>query len=155
MKRDIMKYTEKISDGLNNLLVKNYDAEKGFKLAMDKIDNPTIHKFLKDRATQRGEFAHELKNEILQYGELPEEDGSIKGDMHRAWMNLKAAVASNENEQLLEEVERGERASLEEYNEILYDKGVVLPPSTESMLKRHRDAIKSSLTVANIHERIA
>tara|TARA_R100000789_G_C2925842_1_gene127726 strand:+ start:309 stop:419 length:111 start_codon:yes stop_codon:yes gene_type:complete len=28
MKRDNMKYSEKISDGLNNLLVKNYDAEK-------------------------------------------------------------------------------------------------------------------------------
>lgn len=150
-----MKYSEKISDGLNNLLVKNYDAEKGFKLAMNKIDNPTINTFLKDRAAQCGKFAQELKSEILQYGELPEQDGSIKGDIHRAWMNLKAAVASNEQEQLLEEVERGEKASLEEYNEILYDKGVVLPPSTESMLKRHRDAIKSSLTVANIHERIA
>ena len=155
MKRDNMKYSERISNGLNNLLVKNYDAEKGFKLAMDKIDNPTINTFLKDRAAQRGEFAQELKSEILQYGELPEKDGSIKGDFHRAWMNLKTAVASNEREQLLEEVERGEKASLEEYNEILYDRDVVLPPSTESMLKRHRDAIKSSLTMANIHERIA
>ncbi|SMG41369.1 conserved hypothetical protein [Arenibacter troitsensis] len=150
-----MKYSEKISNGLNNLLVRNYDAEKGFKLAMDKIDNPTINTFLKDRASQRGEFAQELKSEILQYGELPEKVGSLKGDMHRAWMNLKSAVASNEKEQLLEEVERGEKASLEEYNEILNDRDVVLPPSTESMLKRHRDAIKSSLTVANIHERIA
>ena len=150
-----MKYSEKISNGLNSLLLKNYDAEKGFKLAMDKIDNLTIHKFLKDRAAQRGKFAQELKSEIMQYGEFPEKDGSLKGDLHRAWMNLKSAVASNEKDQLLEEVERGEKASLEEYNEILNDKEVVLPPSTESMLERHRDAIKSSLTIANIHERIA
>ena len=33
MKRDNMKYSEKISNRLNNLLEKNYDAEKGFKLA--------------------------------------------------------------------------------------------------------------------------
>lgn len=150
-----MKYSGKISNRLNNLLIKNYDAEKGFKLALEKIDNPTTNKFLKDRSEQRGEFARELKAEILQYGELPENDGSVKGDMHRAWMNLKAAVASNEKKQLLEEVERGEKASLEEYNEILYDRGLVLPPSTESMLKRHRDAIKSSLTLANIHEQLA
>ncbi|MCM4162441.1 MULTISPECIES: PA2169 family four-helix-bundle protein [unclassified Arenibacter] len=150
-----MKYSEKISNGLNQLLEKNYDAEKGFKLAMDKLDGPSINKFLKDRAAQRGGFAQELKSEILEYGELPEKGGSLKGDIHRAWMNLKAAVASNEREQLLEEIERGEKASLEEYNQILNDRGVVLPPSTESMLKRHRDAIKASLTVANIHEQLA
>jgi len=150
-----MKYSEEISNKLNSLLEKNYDAEKGFKLAKDKIDDAAINKFVQDRAEQRGRFAHELKSEILQYGELPEKDGSLKGDMHRTWMNLKAAVASNENKQLLDEVERGEKASLEEYNEILFDRDVVLPPSTESMLKRHRDAIKSSLTVANIHERMA
>ena len=149
-----MKYSEKISNRLNDLLVKNYDSEKGFRLAKDKVSNPTINKFLKDRAEQRGDFAHELKSEILQYGELPEEDGSVKGDLHRAWMNLKAAIAFNEDEKLLEEVERGERASLEEYNEILYDNEMVLAPSTEALLKKQRDAIKASLTVANIHERI-
>lgn len=155
MKRDMMKYSEKISNRLNNLLEKTYDAEKGFKLAQDKIDDPTTKKFLNDRAEQRAAFGHELKQEILQYGELPENSGSLRGDLHRAWMDLKSTVASNENEKLLEEVERGERASLEEYNEIIDDKDMVLPPSTENMLKRHRDAIESSLTVANIHERMA
>lgn len=151
----MMKYSEKISNRLNNLLEKTYDAEKGFKLAQDKIDDPTTKKFLNDRAEQRAAFGHELKQEILQYGELPENSGSLRGDLHRAWMDLKSTVASNENEKLLEEVERGERASLEEYNEIIDDKDMVLPPSTENMLKRHRDAIESSLTVANIHERMA
>lgn len=150
-----MKYSEKISNRLNNLLEKTYDAEKGFKLVQNKIDNTTTKKFLNDRAEQRAEFAHELKKEILQYGELPENTGSVKGDIHRAWMDLKAAVSSNESEKLLQEVERGEKASLEEYNEIINDNDMVLPPSTESMLMRQRDAIKSSLTVANIHEHMA
>ena len=150
-----MKYSEKISNKLLNLLEKTYDAEKGFKLAQDKIDNLKIKNFLNDRAEQRSEFGHELKKEILQYGELTERDGSVKGDIHSAWMDLRAAVSSNEIENLLEEVERGERASLEDYNEIIKDEEMVLPPSTESMLKRQRDAIESSLAVANIHERMA
>lgn len=150
-----MKYSEKISNRLNDLLEKTYDAEKGFKLAQDKIDNSTTKKFLNDRAEQRAEFGHELKNEISRFGELRANNGSVKGNMHRAWMNLKSAVASNENEKLLEEVERGERASLDEYNEIIKDENMVLPPSTESMLMRQRDAIESSLTVANVHERMA
>ena len=150
-----MKYSEKISNRLNDLLEKTYDAEKGFKLAQDKIDNVTTKKFLNDRAEQRAVFGHELKKEILQYGELPNKEVSISGNLHRAWMDLRSAISSNENEKLLEEIERGERASLEEYNEIIKDKDMVLPPSTESMLMRQRDAIESSLTVANIHQHMA
>ncbi len=151
----MMKYSEKISNRLNNLLEKTYDAEKGFKLAQDKIDNVTTKKFLNDRAEQRAAFGHELKKEILQYGELPNKDGSVSGNLHRAWMDLRSVISSNANEKLLEEVERGERASLEEYNDIIKDKEMVLPTSTESMLVRQRDAIESSLTVANIHEHMA
>ena len=150
-----MKYSEKISNRLNDLLEKTYDAEKGFKLAQDKIDNVTTKKFLNDRAEQRAVFGHELKKEILQYGELPNKEVSISGNLHRAWMDLRSAISSNENEKLLEEIERGERASLEEYNEIIKDKDMVLPPSTEIMLMRQRDAIESSLTVANIHQHMA
>jgi uncharacterized protein (TIGR02284 family) len=155
MKRDNMKYSEKISNRLNNLLEKSYNAEKGFKLAQDKIEDASAKKFLNDRAEQRAEFGYQLKKEILEYGKVSESDGSLKGDIHRAWMDLKTAVASNENEKLLEEVERGEKASLEEYNKIINDNEMVLLPSTESILVRHRDAIKSSLAVANIHERMA
>jgi uncharacterized protein (TIGR02284 family) len=155
MKRDRMKYSEKISNRLNNLLEKTYDAEKGFKLAQDKIENSTTKKFLNDRAEQRSDLGHELKKEIVQYGELTENDGSAIGDIHSAWMDLRAAVSSNKSEKLLEEVKRGERASLEEYNEIITDKDMTLLPSTKNMLMRHRDAITSSLTVANIHEHMA
>jgi uncharacterized protein (TIGR02284 family) len=155
MKRDRMKYSEKISNRLNNLLEKTYDAEKGFKLAQDKIENSTTKKFLNDRAEQRSDLGNELKKEIVQYGELTENDGSAIGDIHRAWMDLRAAVSSNKSEKLLEEVKRGERASLEEYNEIITDKDMTLLPSTKNMLMRHRDAITSSLTVANIHEHMA
>lgn len=150
-----MQYSEKISKKLNNLLEKTYDAEKGFKLAQDKIDNLKIKNFINDRAEQRSEFGHELKKEILHFGKLSEPDGRVRGNVHSAWMDLRGVLSLDETENLLEEVERGEKASLEEYNEIIRDKDMVLPPSTKSMLMRQRDAIKSSLTAANIHERMA
>ncbi|MFT4832871.1 MAG: hypothetical protein ACI815_002532 [Psychroserpens sp.] len=149
-----MKYSEKISNRLNNLLEKTYDAEKGLKLAQDKIDNSTTIKYLNDLAEQKAGFGHELKKEIFQYGELPENDGTLKGGIHGVWMDLRSVVASNENEKLLEEVERGDKACLEEYNEILEDAETVPPPSTQSMLVRQRDAIESSLDEANIHEHL-
>jgi hypothetical protein len=36
---DIMKYEKIVSDKLNELLVKNYDAEKGYINAMQDVDN--------------------------------------------------------------------------------------------------------------------
>jgi uncharacterized protein (TIGR02284 family) len=149
-----MKYTEKVSNRLNDLLTRTYDAEKGYKLAQDKIDNPSIKKFLNERVQQRYNFGHELKDEISNFGQLPEKGGSIKGDLHRTWMNLTATLSGNETERILEEVERGEKASLEEYNDILNDSDVVLPPSTENLLMKQRNAIASALNVSKRYEEL-
>lgn len=147
-----MKYTEKITNRLNELLTRTYDAEKGYKLAQDKVDNITVKKFLSDKVQQRYNFGHELKEEIKKFGELPEKGGSIKGDLHRTWMNLTSSLTGNETERILEEVERGEKASIEEYNDILNDKEITLAPSTENLLKRQRDEIKEALKNASIFE---
>lgn len=48
---NIMKYSEKISNKLNELLVKNYGAEKGYLNAIDNIDNDRLKIFFKRRAS--------------------------------------------------------------------------------------------------------
>ena len=149
-----MKYSEKISNRLNDLLTRTYDAEKGYRLAQEKVENPSIQKFLEDKVQQRYNFGHELKEEIKNFGELPEKGGSIKGDLHRSWMNLTTSLSTNSNERILEEVERGEKASIEEYDEILQDSDMVLAPSTENMLKRHRNEIEYALKNAKIFENV-
>ena len=152
MKSDNMKYSEKISNRLNELLTRTYDAEKGYKLAQDKVENITVKKFLSDKVQQRYNFGHELKEEIKNFGELPEKGGSIKGDLHRTWMNLTSSLTGNETERILEEVERGEKASIEEYNDILNDSEMTLAPSTENLLKKQRNEIEQALKNASIFE---
>ncbi|NNK39482.1 MAG: DUF2383 domain-containing protein, partial [Winogradskyella sp.] len=73
-----MKYEKRISDKLNELLVKNYDAEKGYIKAINEVDNVTVKNFFKNRAEERSRFARELRTEILTYGEMPEDSGSFK-----------------------------------------------------------------------------
>lgn len=147
-----MKYSEKISNKLNDLLERIYDAEKGYKLAQEKVDNPSVKQFLADKVQQRYNFGHELKSEITQFGQLPEKDGSFKGDLHRTWMKLTSTLSSDDTQRMLEEVERGEKASLEQYNEILSDSDMVLPPSTESILMRQRNEIEAALNKAKVFE---
>jgi uncharacterized protein (TIGR02284 family) len=148
----IMNYSEKISNKLNELLVKNYDAEKGYIDAMNNVESPNLKMFFKRRATERSEFAKELRTEILQYGETPEDSGSFKGTMHRNWMKLKSTFSSNDEEAILEEAIRGEEASLEEYKDVLKESN--LPPSIDSLLVKHKNAIQSAINTEKVHEEL-
>lgn len=147
-----MKYTVEMSNKLNELLERTYDAEKGFKQAAEKVDNKTIKQFFMDRAKQRYDFGHELKAEIKAFGQSPEKGGSAKGTLHRSWIDFKSLFSNNNEEAMLEEVNRGEKEAIETYNDILHDKEFVLPPSTESLLMKQRNAIRETLETANIFE---
>ncbi|NNJ89209.1 MAG: PA2169 family four-helix-bundle protein [Eudoraea sp.] len=147
-----MKYTEKISNKLNDLLILTYDAKSGYTLAAEKVENPAIKKFLEDKANQRYNFGHDLKSEIVEYGNLPEDSGSIKGDFHRAWMKFISTVSPNETERMLEEVKRGEKKILDSYNDILDNKEWILPSSTRDLLVKQREAISSALETSKMYE---
>ena len=146
----MMKFTEEISNKLNELLLKNYDAEKGYINAMTRVEKPELKMFFKRRATERSQFAKELRTEILQYGQIPEDSGSFKGTMHRNWMSLKSTFSTNDTEAILEEAIRGEKASLEEYKEIL--KNRTLPPSIDSLLIKHKNAIQAAINTEKVQE---
>ncbi|WGD35516.1 PA2169 family four-helix-bundle protein [Olleya sp. YS] len=152
MIKDIMKYTEEISKKLNELLIKNYDAEKGYLNAVDNVDNDRLKMFFKRRASERSEFAKELRTEILQYGQIPEDSGSFKGAMHRNWMTLKSTFSSNNEEAILEEAIRGEEASLETYDELMKEND--LPPTIDSLLMKHRNAIQAAINTEKVHEEL-
>jgi uncharacterized protein (TIGR02284 family) len=151
-KEDIMKYSEEISNKLNELLIKNYDAEKGYLNAMDNVESSTLKIFFKRRASERSEFAKELRTEILRYGEIPEDSGSFKGVMYRNWMNLKTLFTSNDEEAILEEAIRGEEKNLEEYRDILKDR--TMPPSIESILIKQKNAIQAAINTEKVHEEL-
>ncbi|WP_306293673.1 ferritin-like domain-containing protein [Winogradskyella forsetii] len=108
--------------------------------------------FFKRRASERSEFAKELRTEILQYGEIPEDSGSFKGTMHRNWMSLKSTFSSNNEEAILEEAIKGEEESLEVYNDLIQERN--LPPSIDSLLIKHKNAIQASINTEKMHEEL-
>ncbi len=138
-----MKYAEEVSNKLNSLLEKNYDTEKNYKFAAENVKSPELKAFFNERAQERYDFGHELKSEIRNFGQTPDKGTSFKGDVHRSWMNLKTNLSSNKEEAILEESIRGEKAAVEEYNEVLKDENI--PPSTENTLMKQRNAITAAL----------
>jgi uncharacterized protein (TIGR02284 family) len=147
-----MKYEKIISKKLNELLTKNYDAEQGYINAINEVDSVNVKNFFKTMAEQRSTFARELRTEILTYGQIPEDTGSVKGLLHRNWMSLKSTFSSNNEEAILSEALRGERASLEEYNDLLKDTS--FPPRLTELLRKQRNAIESAINSVKMYEEI-
>lgn len=148
-----MKYTEKISNKLNELLQKNYDAEKGYLNAANEVKSNKLKIFFKNRASERSDFAKNLRTEILSYGQIPEDSGSFKGAMHRNWMSLKLLFSGNDEEAILEEALRGEKASLDEYKEILNYEDFA--PSTQKMLEMQHQKIQATINSLMVEKELA
>jgi uncharacterized protein (TIGR02284 family) len=129
-----MKYSEEISNKLNDLLEKNYDTEKAYKYAGENVKNVKLKSFFNERAQERYDFGHELKSEIRNFGETPDKGTSFTGDVQRSWMNLKTSLSSDKEESVLEEMVRGEKAAVEEYNDVLEDNNI--PASTKNILMK-------------------
>lgn len=138
-----MKYAEEISTKLNDLLEKNFDTEKNYRFAAENVEDPQLKSFFNERAQERYDFGHELKSEIRNFGEAPEEGSSIGGDVQRSWMNIKTKFSSDKPETLLEETKRGEKAAVDQYNDVINE--TEIPPSTQNLLLKQRNAITESL----------
>ena len=136
-------YTEEVGNKLNALLEKNYDAEKGYKKAADHTEHTALKNYFNRKAAERYDFGHQLKSEITNFGEKPKESGSITGTAHRAWMDVKAVFSADNEESMLEESIRGEKASVEEYNEVLNETN--LPPSTRDVVLKQKNTISQEL----------
>ncbi|WP_308992343.1 PA2169 family four-helix-bundle protein [Mariniflexile litorale] len=136
-------YTETISNKLNDLLEKTYDAEKGFKKAAENTNHTYLKRYFERKSKERHNFGYELNNEIRSFGERAEKSGSITGVAHRTWMDIKALFTMDSDESMLEEAIRGEKAALEEYKDVLNETS--LPMSTHTILLKQQDSIESDL----------
>ncbi len=137
-------YSEEVGNKLNDLLEKTYDAEKGFKKAAENVEHTGLKNYFNQKSQERYDFGHELKNEIKAFGQDVDKGGSVTGSAHRAWMDVKALFSSDNEETMLEEAIRGEKASIEEYSDVLSD--TTLPSSTQTILTQQKNKIETGLS---------
>jgi len=145
-------YTEEVGNKLNNLLEKTYDAEKGFKKAAENVDNTSLKNYFQSKAQERYNFGHELKTEIRSFNQDVDKGGSLTGKAHRAWMDVKSLFSNDDAESMLEEAIRGEKAAVNEYQEVLNETN--LPLSTKSILQSQKNIINEGLARINTLEDI-
>lgn len=133
---------EKVN-ALQNLLQKNYDAEAGYKQVMVKAENQPLKNWLLKKAAQRNHFATELDSELRKLNVEPKESGTLAGDVHRVWIDVKTALSKNDDEALLEECIRGEKASVDEYESQL--KKIPVSDNSFTLITNQMEMVKSAL----------
>ncbi|WP_339708388.1 PA2169 family four-helix-bundle protein [uncultured Kriegella sp.] len=144
-------YTEKVGNKLNDLLQKTYDAEKGYKKAADNVKNIPLKNYFERKAQERYDFGHALKKEIKEFGTEVEKGDSFTSKAHRSWMDVKALFSTDNEEAMLKEAINGEKAALEEYQDVLSE--TALPPTTANLLISQKNHINSGLnTIKGIED---
>lgn len=104
---------------LNNLIKTCKDGENGFRTAAEGTQNKELTTLFNLFAQQRAQFAAELQTEVRGLGDAPQTEGSVMGSLHRGWINIKNAVAGNDESAVISECERGEDAAVQNYKEAL------------------------------------
>ena len=129
-------------DALNKIITTNYDSEKGYKEAAGDVTDSRLKSWFNEYAQQRYDFGHEIKAEIRQLGGEVKKGTSVAADLHRVWIDLKSAIAGNDEEAVINEAIRGEEHALERYDEVLNE---TLPAAARTVVARQRSQIASSL----------
>src|SRR5688572_8356295 len=121
---------------LNELIETCKDGEQGFNRAAQDVSDANLKTIFTECAARCRSSAAELQTLVRDIGGSPERDGSIKGAVHRGWMDLKTKLTSRDSLAVLEEVERGEDYAKAQYAQALKTE---LAPNVRAVLQRQHE----------------
>ncbi|HEV2043638.1 MAG TPA: PA2169 family four-helix-bundle protein [Sphingomicrobium sp.] len=110
------------------------DSVNGYRDAADNAEGSQFQQLFRDNASERERVAGELAGEVRRLGGTPDEDGTVLGKTHQAWLDLKAAVTGRDDKAIINEVERGEDYLKEKFEAVLKEDS--LAPESRSVIER-------------------
>jgi uncharacterized protein (TIGR02284 family) len=147
MNTDIKEIEERLKD----VVEKNEDSVKGFEKAADHAKELGTKSYFEKKAEERKRFIKQLRNATpaLEIGNSKVE-GSTKGAVHRSWMDVKALFSGDNDEAMLKEAVRGDKAAIDEYSEVMAE--TMMPHRVKEILREQKDTIQNDLETSEILE---
>jgi uncharacterized protein (TIGR02284 family) len=93
---------------LNTLLAICHDSQQGYEVAATDVQDPELSRLLGELGAQRMKFGDELAERVRTLRGEPRKSGTMAGEVHRAWIDFKAANARPQAHEILAECERAE-----------------------------------------------
>lgn len=134
---------EKIIDHLNHLITICNDGKYGYETAAEDADSAALRSTFIAHSTERRQFADALKAEVIKLGGDPDKGGGPVGALHRAWIDVKTALSSDDNKAVLSACMTGDTAAVNAYDEVLND--TVIPAELRVILNNQRREVEDAL----------
>lgn len=119
---------------LNSLIATVIDSIDGYSESAKDTESSRFASMFNDRASERREVLTKLQAEVGRLGGDPEDDGTTAAAAHRGFVNLKSAVTGQDDQAVINEVERGEDHIKSKFEEALRDDE--LSPQTRSVIEQ-------------------
>ena len=104
---------------LNELIEVNKDGQNGYDTASQGVKTVSLKLLFEQYSKERLQFATDLQNKIESLGQQPQEEGSIKSTLHRAWINIKSLITGGNEEAILMECLNGDQVAIDTYEKNL------------------------------------
>lgn len=114
--------TTEVGRVIEDLVETLEDGKKGFAEAAERLADagrPDLAERFRFFSSQREQFSAELREVSATHGDFVEEEGSVGGAIHRAWINFKDAVSMDSAEAILGAAETGEDHAVKQYKDAL------------------------------------
>ena len=126
---------------LNTLIATTIDSITGYENSAKDIDNQRFAEIFRQRANERQQVVEELRSEVRRLGGDPEDSGSFLGKTHQRFEDLKAAITGQDEQAIINEVERGEDYLKEKFETALNSD--TLSGEARSVVERCYQSVRS------------
>jgi uncharacterized protein (TIGR02284 family) len=131
---------------LNHLIETCRDAERGLLLAADTVKSPELQRLFRRLAEQRRAFAQDLLPHAQRLGGAHDADGTAAAAIHRAWIQVKARIAREADQAILEEAARGERYAVHAYDDAVAE---VIPPEVRDIVEKQDLGVRAARRIVS------
>ncbi|MEO5584891.1 MAG: PA2169 family four-helix-bundle protein [Flavobacteriales bacterium] len=129
---------------MNDIYQLMADGRKGYKEAADRAKDERLSGLLTRLSQQRESMENELGAEIRRF--KPDDhtqEGTLKGVLHRTWMDIRTALGTADDSTVLDECERGERYLLDRLNAVIGQEPIA--PTSRNLLMGQRGMVEQNL----------
>ncbi|MFD1256554.1 PA2169 family four-helix-bundle protein [Mucilaginibacter terrae] len=141
-----MEHSEKAVEVLNDLIKIHNDRIAGYERATIETENTDLKSLFTNFIGNSHQFKLALATEVQTYAKDIENTTSSSGDLHRAWINVKAFFTGHSSKSVLEECEFGEDATQKAYKSALEEEH--LPAYIKEIL------IEQQVTLKTVHDQV-
>ena len=126
---------------LNSLITTTIDSANGFERSAEDAEVPQFVEMFRQFAQERRQAVGRLQERVRTFGGTPNDDGSLKADLHRRWVDLRDAISRGGDKEIIEEVERGEDYLKGKYDAALEDRE--LSPDTLEVIREAYQSVRA------------